>query len=296
MNHEGKSRITFNRHLLYAMLLAGFMAWIAKVMLADGETGVGIGCAVFALFFFAVPVLMMPVYYRFDTKGVTFCYLFLQNERYLWKKIRTITIERDSRGPTVFQLTGKPEGTPRFYMDGKIPKTHRTKRLLETCWDGTITGYFFENFQKRRRKRKKIQERQTRQHLADEVIPMERQVRAEAREALRLLCDQAAQLDLTLRIKFCYTTEDLEEQNSRPEEDYVYTVLVEICRPGETDNSRIITDSAGLLHVRLGKTAFRGVKDEGGLEDLKQSIGQILDDIRKSGLDAYCRRERMDDP
>ena len=43
-------------------------------------------------------------------------------------------------------------------MNGYIRKTFRTKYLLEKYWDGTITGYLFEdvkNWINKRKKRKK---------------------------------------------------------------------------------------------------------------------------------------------
>lgn len=288
MNADRRMRIACNRYFIYAMLLCAFMAWMAGIMFCDGEIGVGIGCAIFALFLLAVPILVMPFCYRFDTEGVTLCYLFVPNERYLWKNIRAIEVDYDRRGATTFRLEAKPEGKCRFYMEGKLHKNRRTKRLLETYWDGTITGCFFEGLHNWWCRRKKKKENEIRQHIADEVIPMERAVRAEARSALALHGAQAGQMGLKLRIKFCYTTKELEELNSRPDRDYAYTVLVELCRPGETDESRIITTSADLLHVRLGKTAYRGVKDDDALPDLRQELADVLEEVRRNGIDACC--------
>lgn len=117
---------------------------------------------------------------------------------------------------------------------------------------------------------------------------MEREVRAETQTALALCDAQAAQLGLKLRMKFYYETEDMEEVNSRPEGNYVYFVLIELCRPGETDESKIITTGTELLYVRLGKTAYRGVKDDEALRDLQEELIQMLEEVRKIGFDAYC--------
>lgn len=291
-----KCRFACNRFFFCAMLCGAVTAWMSGETFSDGEIGIGIGFAVFALIFFAVPGLLMPFGYRFDQKGVTLCYLFVPNERYLWKKIRAIEVDYDHRSPTAFKLEGQPEGKHLFYMDGKIHKTRRTKRLLETYWDGTITGYFFEGLHNWWHKRRKKRENEIRQHLTDEVAPMERAVRAETRSALALYDAQADQLGLKLRIKFLYITDEFDELKDRPHENYTYTVLTELCRPGESDENKIITVSADLLHVRLGRTSYRGVRDEDALTELQQELTEVLEEVRKTGMDAYCAdMEEMDE-
>ena len=80
----------------------------------------------------------------------------------------------------------------------------------------------------------------------------------------------------------------VEEVNSRPQGSYVYCALIELCRPGETDESKIIATSAALLHVRLGKNSYRGVKDDEALTNLRQELSELLEEVRKNGFDAYC--------
>ena len=288
MNPDKRMRFACNRFLICGLLLGGFFAWMAADCIQEGTIGAGIGSGAVALGVIIIVLLLMPWGYRFDQKGITICYLFLPSERYLWWNIRSIEVFYERRGPATFRLEGRLEGKERFYMDGKIHKNRRTKRLLETYWDGTITGYFFEDLRKWWQKRKNKKENEINRHRTDEVVPMERTVRAETRSALALCDAQASQLGLKLRIKFYYETEDLEEVNSRPQGDYVYSALIELCRPGETDESKIITISAGLLHVRLGKTAYRGVKDDDALMNLRDELTQMLEEVRKNGFDAYC--------
>lgn len=288
MNPDGRTQLACNRFLIYGMLLGGFLAWMAVSFIQEDAIGAGIGSGAVALGVIVIALLMMPWGYRFDQKGITICYLFLPSERYLWRNIRSIEVFYERRGPATFRLEGRLEGKERFYMDGKIHKNRRTKRLLETYWDGTITGYYFEDLRRWWQKRKKKQQKEILQHRTDEVVPMEREVRAETRTALALCDAQAAQLGLKLRIKFYYETEDLEERNSRPQGNYDYAALIELCRPGETDESKIITTSAGVLHVRLGKTAYRGVKDADALRGLQEELTQMLEQVRKNGFDACC--------
>lgn len=72
-------------------------------------------------------------------------YVFLPNERYLWRNIRAIEVSDDgtnsSQSPwfdllfgKVFAISGHVEGELHFYMNGHIRKSWRTKRLLEEYW------------------------------------------------------------------------------------------------------------------------------------------------------------------
>jgi hypothetical protein len=149
-----KCRYACNRFFLWGMLLGLIMAWFSYTAFCDGETGLGIGLTVFTIIVLSIPIILMPVTYRFDPIGVTFCYLLLPNERYLWERIRSIEVDYDHRGPTSFKLEGGLEGKDHFYTDGKITKTWRTKYLLEIYWKGTITGYFFDRSRKKSRRRK----------------------------------------------------------------------------------------------------------------------------------------------
>ncbi len=117
----------------------------------------GVLCFVFG----AVACIMLvmaaftPCYYTFDRDGVTICYLFLPKERYRWENITAIEVDYDVNGGVfdlwdlffgvAFRLHGAGEGKRRFYMHGYIQRSRCTKRLLETYWDGTITGYFTED-------------------------------------------------------------------------------------------------------------------------------------------------------
>lgn len=234
------------------------------------------------------PIAMMPYCYSFDSKGVTLLYIFLPNERYLWDYIHSIKVVHHSRQFTAFELKGQAEGKKRFYMNSKIVKSWRTKRLLEKYWDGSITGYFGEDLKKWWQKRRAKEAQQMQQYGTDEIVLMEREAQEKTRRRLKPLVEQAEQLNLNLRIKYLYSIEGYKELRSRPEEGYVYTALAELSRPNETNEDRILMISGELLHVRLGKTAYRGSKDEKGLEDLVANITEILQEVRRQGWDVYC--------
>ena len=89
-----------------------------------------------------------PYCYAFDRNGVSLCYLFLPNERYLWKDIRRITEASKSLGyknqlfslffGNVFRIDGTLSVKRRFYMRGDIRRSFRARKLLEKHWDGII--------------------------------------------------------------------------------------------------------------------------------------------------------------
>ena len=96
---------------------------------------------VLGMLFTLVPVILFPFLYIFDDKGVTLFFLLLHKEHYLWSNITKIYITSfTTRSFTdVFQLCGMCENKKRFYMQGQITKTLRTKHLLEKYWNGKIT-------------------------------------------------------------------------------------------------------------------------------------------------------------
>ena len=284
-----KTRIAFNWMPILFYLCAAFMAMVARSFFSEGAIGEGILCVLFVLMFAGMTLVFCPVFYRFDGEGLTFVYLFFPNERYLWNKIREIEVDYASKGPTVFRIYADPEGKRRFYMKGEVYKTLRTNYLLKRYWDGTITGYFWEDvrnwFSKGRRKK----EKPDRQYSTDEAVPMERQAREEARSALALYEAMATQMGLEIRTKYRYTDDEYVQTNSRPDSNYSYDVLIELSRPGETAEEQVVLISEELLHVRLGRSAYRGVKNEDAIPDLKLELDEMFKEIRLKGFDTFLR-------
>ena len=133
--------------------------------------------------------IFTPYCYAFDSKGVSLRYIFLPVECYLWKDIHAIEVEdittNSGRSTTILDvffahvscIRGKNVGKIRFYMNGHIGKSFRTKHLLEKYWDGTITGYLLEDVKKWFHKRKTKKQSMIKVHVTDEIVPMERDVR-----------------------------------------------------------------------------------------------------------------------
>lgn len=283
-----RKQFALNKLFNFCVVLGLFLAWLSYSFFRDGEVAWGIGNGIAALLLIVLPATFTPYCYAFDSKGVSLCYVFLPVERYLWKDIYAIEVE-DKQGylgskrsllvyflyASVFSIYGSNVGKCRFYMNGNIRKSFRTKHLLEKYWDGTITGYLFEDAQRWINKRKNRKQAQIKAYSTDEVVSMEREIRSEARELLKPFISQAKQLDLDVKTKYIYITKDLEKLNSRPEADYTYTLVVEI----QNLNGNV-DFSVDLLYVRLGKNAFRGVKNKYIKEELKFALFSVSNDIK----------------
>ena len=296
---KNRKQIALNKLFNFCIILGLFFGWMSIEFFLDAEFhwGWGLGFGVAGLLFILLPAFFTPYCYIFDSEGVSLCYIFLPVERYLWKNIHAIEVEDigTSHGnifdlifASVFSIKGTNEGPCRFYMKGNIRKNFRTKYLLEKYWDGTITGYFFEGFQKWKNERKRKKQAEIKAHLTDEVVPMEQEVRTQTREWLEPYIAQARLYDLSLKAKYVFVTKDFEEFKARPKEGYTYTLIVEIARPGEKDENRIVETSIDLVYVRLGKKAYRGVKNPNLQEEFQLTIPDVLNEIYKNGIEAYC--------
>ena len=230
--------------------------------------------------------------YIFDNEGVSFCYILIPNERFLWNDIYTIEVEDISPPYThmysitlvffyasVFCLKGNDSIKRRFFENVHIRKSFRTKNLLEKYWDGTITGYFFDDAKKWINKRRAKKQAYVNTHFTDEIVKMEREIRADAREWLKPVLAQAKQNNLDVKLKYYYVTKDSKELKSRPQEGYTYSIDVEISHYNEIDENKIIVISADLLYVKFGKTSYRGIKNQKAKEELQIDFSDVLEKI-----------------
>ena len=295
-----RKQFALNKLFNFCVVLGLFFAWGSIELFRDNENSWGFGLGITALLIIALSTVFTPYCYAFDDEGVSLCYVFLPVERYLWKDIHSIEVEDTniitrSRSNIfeffyayVFAIKGANAGKRRAYMNGHIRKSFRTKHLLEKYWDGTITGYWFEDAKNRINKKRAKKKSQTTAHLTDEIVPMERKMRAEVREWIKPFTAQAKQYDLDVKSKYLYITKDFDELSSRPKEGYTYTLVCEISHFGETDENRIVVVSVELLYVRLGRTAYRGVENKHAKEELEITFSDLLNEISKNGIEIYC--------
>ncbi len=287
-----KKKIALNKFFNFGVVMLVFSVFFAFILFQDKEKMLG---AFFLLTAFgSLGILVFSPYcYKFDIEGISLCYLFLPVERYLWNNISDIEVDWKQVGrpaffdvlyASVFRISGVNEGKHRFYMEGTVRKSFRTKYLFEKYWDGTITGYLLEDAKKWMDKKRKKKQVQIAAHLTDEVVAMEREVRATARELINPFVDEAKLYGFKVRTQYIYITDDFEELKSRPKEKYTYIALMEIARPDETDKDKIYEISAELMYGRLGKNSYRGVKNKYLLEELKEEIDLTLKEIRENKL------------
>ena len=163
-----KRQYALNKLFNFLVIFGLILAWCSSQFFLEGDLSWGFGTVAAALILIVPATLFTPYCYAFDSEGVSLCYVFLPTERYLWKNIGAIEVDFKISGSranifnllfsAVFTIQGPNVGKRRFYMNGYIRKTFRTKYLLEKYWDGTITGYLFEdvkNWINKRKKRKK---------------------------------------------------------------------------------------------------------------------------------------------
>ena len=294
-----RKQIALNKFFNLGIVIGVFCAWGAIEFLLDGDRSWGLGLGGVSLLALALSATFTPYCYAFDSEGISLCYVLFSPERYLWKDIHAIEVKDTTTSSRSllwelffaydFYIYGESVGKLRFFMEGHVRKSFRTKRLLEKYWDGTITGYLFEDVKEWTQKRKAKKNSQSKAHLTDEIVPMEREARAKAREWLEPFVAQAKHYDLEIKTQYLYVTKDAEELNARPQQSYTYTLLAEIAQFGETDEDRIVVVSVDLLFVRLGRAAYRGVQNAHAKEELEEYLSDVLEEIGKNGIEAYCK-------
>lgn len=292
-----KRKWAWNRNLSLFVFFGLLLTALSYGAFREKEIGIGVGFGIFAALLIVAPVVLMPWCYRFDPEGVSICYLFLSQERYLWKNVRCVCVVQaisDNGRQFLFlrdlQIQGNVEGKSRFYMDGRISKTRRTKRLIEKYWDGTIEGYWHDEVQAVKKWwHKRTNKKQKQQYLTDEIVLMERQARGSLRLWLEPFAAEAAQSGLEVQTQYLYITKDEEEHRSRPRENHTYTALIRISYPGETNEERIGVLDIELLHVRLGKKAYRGVMNPQAESELESAFGEMLTQVREKGFEDYLQ-------
>lgn len=298
-----KREVAFNKLFnLFIIMGVGFVYGACVMFQDDPELGRAVGAGivmlVIASLFILTPAVLMPVMYMFDEKGVTICFLFFPNERYLWENIASIEAtddSSDSRHPILdfffsrmFEISGAVEGKERFYMRGEIRRSRRTKHLLEKYWDGKITGYFVDdikawvNKRKGKKKEKPID--------SAKIATMEREQRAESKEWVKPYIAKAEEIGLTLDLKFIYVTKDMNESNSRPKKQYTYVAVVALAKVGEADTERVVEVSADLMKGYVCKKEYKGVKNKRAQEELTFYIEDTLKEIAKNGIEAYLEK------
>ena len=283
-----KHHITLNKFFNIS-LISGILLFLTCISLhtSEEDTGITVALIIVSLFLMICPLFATPCCYLFDDKGVTICYVFYSNERYLWKNIYRIQSKTDSDSYShplfdllfsgVYEIGGSVEGRAKFYMHGHISKGFRAKKLIQKYWDGEITKEF--DFTAKKKKRE--------QHLsADQANEAERAVRMSIRKWQTPIKEKAERSGYELRSNYLYVTNDLYEYKSRPNQAYTFTYEAEICRLGETNENKIAFFSIELLHARAGKNSWHCVESRDIDKEL-ECISKEAESIFAFGIEKY---------
>ncbi len=148
---KGK-QLAFDKLFLLYIFFGLFLICGSIVLLAEKNIIEGVVLGVIGLLVVILDAVLVPCVYIFDCEGVSICYTVFPSERYLWKNICAIEVEDESIGRRasvldlfygfVFAIQGECGGKRKFYMNGFVRKSSRTKRLFEKYWDGKIKGFF----------------------------------------------------------------------------------------------------------------------------------------------------------
>ena len=246
MKLKVKKQIALNKIFNFFVVIDVLLSIMTWACIEEKWIGGIIGFGIIAVAAWAITTLFVPCCYVFDQNGVSIVYIFLLNERYLWKKINSIEVDYKSCGRharqmflySVFDIFGESESENHFYMVSNITKSLRSERLIKKYWSGTITGYFWEDTKAWLDRKKAKKEKVIKQHFTDQIVPMERELRATTREFLAFFVEKARSLGLHLSAEYIYVTKKGESLNSRPKSHYTYTLVLKIAPSDESGNKR----------------------------------------------------------
>lgn len=127
-------RLLFMVILFSLLIILGAVAWSPDDW-AENVFMIGLGTVLVIGTF-----LLLPCAYRFDEHGVTLYYGFVIRTRAEWKEIRYV---REQFGGASFPwwseycIGGFSAKFP-LYREGRLPKTKKTTKLLQTYWHKKI--------------------------------------------------------------------------------------------------------------------------------------------------------------
>ena len=143
-----RKQLAFNKLFNLCIVLGLLSICISVELFSLGKNMWGILLAVATLLFIVLPAIFTPCCYAFDSEGVSFYYVFMPVERFLWKDIYAIEVDDigssyshahsiilDFFYVSVFCLKGNNSVKRRFFDNVHIRKSFRTKKLLEKYWD-----------------------------------------------------------------------------------------------------------------------------------------------------------------
>ena len=93
-----RRQIALNKLFNVCLALGLLFAFAAIELFVCDDVAWGIGSLIASLIVIIPTALFTPLYYSFDDRGVSFRYLFLPVEQYLWDDVYSITVEDKNFG------------------------------------------------------------------------------------------------------------------------------------------------------------------------------------------------------
>ena len=134
-----KTYTAFNTHLFLPIGMFLIFLFIAIIFAKDGEIGGAIVFAIVALLAIFI-FLISPLYMVFSYKEVKIVYVMGQKEIIRWTDVRNIASYGGflSNHEPYYALSYPKNQKTLFFVNGEIPKTLKTKKLIKKFFKGTL--------------------------------------------------------------------------------------------------------------------------------------------------------------
>lgn len=133
--------LAFNTHLILCVIMLAISAVFMWLSVTDKEiipAMISMLIGLPALFV----IFISPILFIFTEQNVTIVYWFGLKETISWSNVREIYKEGSwfikHKGPPHYVLTYPKHNKKPFFMNGEIPKTFKTKYLIEKFWGQKI--------------------------------------------------------------------------------------------------------------------------------------------------------------
>lgn len=165
MRQNGKDdkSVVFNRRVIGLLLLVAIMVALALSFIQEN----GIIEGIIFLLIGAIGIFVLfcePIYFVFTDQEIRIKYWFGLEEWARWDEVKYIDEESDDSGaspPNFYSYEITPmKGSRYFFMQGRVAKRRRTRKLIHQYWSGTIAGeltiYDFFPFLKKKKNAEKL--------------------------------------------------------------------------------------------------------------------------------------------
>ncbi len=243
-----------------------------------------IAIAVIVIAMGAVMAVFTPYMYKFDSEGISFCYILGVKHRYLWKDVDFIicstTTSRRSEHDE-YEIVGKPEKNHRVFKAKTIIKTKKIQACMVEYAQlkvTDLTAYYSRNDFK-------LSNFQT----------IESGLRAEIEKHISRYYAELSYLSLNLKYHYAYTLDDdinMTEYSEKPIGDSTYGIYLEICRHGETDKNKMVCYDISLIEFKEKKPNKFYIYVFSIVFSLKQ-FDEMIKEIKDLGFER-CLEEYME--